>query len=307
MFVSSDEARSDVILAGAATVFGGVLVGVVLGVPGVPSDGLGGRIVGVVVWFVLSGLTPLLLARYRGDVPDAFGWRRGVPSAAGAAAALAAPVVVLGVVRGLLVDGAPAAALLGRPGRALLGSVGAGPAGGVAVAVVEAIGVAVLAVGSLLLLGFLVERGRDAFRTDERTAVELVRMLGAGTVGVALLFGGIRGVTGGADLVTVLLNVLALGAVLVVADRIVPAGTVVSRPAVLAPVVVVVAAHLLGAGGIFRGDLLVGLSNGAFAAGTALAIAVVAGHRGTTIFAVPLLVAVHWWPTCLSPLPFLTC
>jgi hypothetical protein len=307
MFVSSDEARSDVILAGAATVFGGVLVGVVLGIPGVPSDGLGGQIVSLVVWFVLSGLTPLLLARYRDDVPDAFGWRRGGPSAAGIAAALAAPVIVLGVVRGLLVDGAPAVALLGRPGRALLGSIGAGPTGNVAGAVVELLGIVVLAVGSLLLLGFLVERGRDAFRADERAAVELLRMIGAGAVGVALLFGVIRGLTGSANLVTVLLNVVALATVLLVADRLVPVGAVISRPAVLTPVVVVVAAHLLGAGGIFRGNLLVGLSNGAFAAGTALAVAVVAGHRGATTFAVPLLVAVHWWPTCLSPLPFLTC
>ncbi len=36
MYLSSEEARSDVILTGAATVFGGILLSVLLSAPGVP-------------------------------------------------------------------------------------------------------------------------------------------------------------------------------------------------------------------------------------------------------------------------------
>jgi hypothetical protein len=300
MYLSSDEARSDVILAGAATVFGGVLVSIALSAPGVPTTGVSGRLVTTAAWFVLSGLTPLLLARYRDDVPGAFGIRPGT-RAAGPALALAAPVAVLGVVRGLLVDGSPLVAVAGRPGRALLEAAGA------ASVVVEVIAVLVLTVGSLMLVGFLVVRGRDAFRSDDRPSAQLLRMIGAGAAATALLLGGLRALTGGASSLDLLLNVVALVAVLLVADRLVPSGAVVSRPAVLAPVVVVVLAHVLSAGGIFGGGLLLGLSGGAFAAGTTLAIAVVSEHRGTTTVALPLLVAVHWWPTCLGPLPFAGC
>jgi hypothetical protein len=301
MYLSSDEARSDVILAGAATVFGGILVSVALSAPGVPTTGVPGRLVATVAWFVLSGLTPLLLARYRDDVPGAFGVRQGAHGLAGPALALAAPVGVLGVVRGLLVDGSPLVAVMGRPGRALLGSASA------ASVAVEVIAVLVLTIGSLMLVGFLVVRGRDAFRSDDRASTQLLRTIGAGAAATALLLGGLRALTSTASSLDLLLNVVALVGVLLVADRLVPPGAVVSRPAVLAPVVVVVLAHVLSAGGIFRGDLLLGLSGGAFAAGTTLAIAVVSEHRGTTTVALPLLVAVYWWPTCLGPLPFAAC
>jgi hypothetical protein len=306
MYLSSDEARSDVILAGVATVFGGILVSIVLGAPGVPQDGTAGRIVTLVAWFVLSGLAPLLLARYRDDVPGAFGVRPGA-GAPGIALALAAPVVVLGVVRVLLADAGPAVALLGRPGLALLGSPATGPGSGPLDAAFEAVVALVLTAGAFLLVGFLTVRGRDAFRADDRPSVQLLRTIGAGALGTALLLGGVRAVTSSASLATLLLNVVGLAVLLLVADRSLPAGAVASRPAVLAPVVVVAVAHVFAAGGVFRGDLLLGLSTGAFAAGTALVVAVVAEHRRTTVVLLPLLLATHWWPTCLSPLPFQPC
>lgn len=307
MYLSPDEARSDVILTGAATVFGGVLLGLLLTAPGVPRSGLGAEIILLLGWFALSGLAPYLLARYRDDVPGAFGLGGGRSLPVGPAVLLAAPVVVLGVVRGALVDGSVGAALLGRTGRALLGSPVVGRVGvdGLGV-VLEVVGIVVLTVGALLLIGFLVVRGRDAFRDDERSSTELLRTFGLGLVGAAVLFGGLRSLTSG-GFVTLMLNAVALAALVLVADRLVPPGAVVTRPAVLTPVVLVLVAHVLAAGGLFRGDLLLGLATGALAAGVALVFAVVAEHHRTTAVAIPLLVAVHWWPTCLSPLSFATC
>lgn len=307
MYLTPDEARSDVILTGAATVFGGVLLSLLLSAPGVPRAGVGGEVVLLLGWFTLSGLTPYLLARYRDDVPAAFGLGRGRAVPAGPALLLAAPVVVLGVVRGWLTEPAIGPAVLGRPGRALFGSPVVGSSSvDVLGVVLEVLGVLVLTAGSLLLLGFLVVRGRDAFRDDERSSTELLRTFGAGAAGVALLLGGLRSI-GAGGFVPLLLNVLALGAVVLIADRLVPPGAVVTRPAVLTPVVLVLVAHVLAAGGIFRGDLLLGLTTGALAAGTVLVFAVVAEHVRTAAVLVPLLLAVHWWPTCLSPLPFVGC
>jgi hypothetical protein len=306
MYLSPDEARSDVILTGAAAVFGGVLLALLLTAPGVPRSGLGAELIRLLGWFALSGLVPLLLARYRDDVPAAFGLTPGRAVPWGAAFLLAAPVVVLGVLRSLLVEGSLLGAVLGRPGRALRSPVIGAPSVDPLGVVLEVVGVAVLTVGALLLVGFLVVRGRDAFRDDERSSTELLRTFGAGAVGAAFVLGGLRSLTAG-GFVTVLLNVVALAAVLLIADRMVPPGAVVTRPAVLTPVVLVVVAHVLAAGGLFRGDLLFGLATGAFAAGTVLAIAVVSEHHRTTAVVIPLLLAVHWWPTCLSPLAFTGC
>lgn len=306
MYLSPDEARSDVILTGAATVFGGVLLGLLLAAPGVPRSGIGAEVVRLIGWFVLSGLVPLLLARYRDDVPAAFGLAPGRAVPWGAALLLAVPVVVLGVLRSLLVEGSARNALLGRPGRALLSPVvGASSVDPLGVAF-EIVGVLILTVGALLLIGFLVVRGRDAFRDDERSSTELLRTFGAAAIGAAVVLGGLRSITAG-GFVTVLLNAAALAVVLLVVDRMIPTGAVVTRPAVLTPVVLVVVAHVLAAGGLFRGDLLFGLTTGAFAAGTVLAIAVVSEHHRTTAVVVPLLLATHWWPTCLSPLAFTGC
>lgn len=307
MYLSPDEARSDVILTGAAVVFGGVLLGLLLTAPGVPRSGVGADVIELLGFFALSGLVPLLLARYRDDVPGAFGLGRGRPVPVGPSLLLAAPVVALGVLRGLLAPGTPLAAALGRLGAPLIGSPVVGASGVDLIGLVLAIlAVLVLTVGALLLVGFLIVRGRDAFREDERSSTELLRTFGAGAVATALVLGGLRSLTAG-GFVTLLLNVVALAVVILVADRLVPAGTVVTRPAVLTPVALVVIAHVLAAGGVFRGDLLLGLTTGALAAGTVLVIAVVAEHHRTTAVVVPLLLAVHWWPTCLSPLPFAGC
>jgi hypothetical protein len=303
VYLSPDDARSDVILAGAATVFGGVLISYLLSAPGVPTSGLGAELIVLVAWVTLTGLVPFLLARYRQDVPGAFALPGGLRPIT-TALVLTVPVVLLGIGRGLLVDGSTLVAGLGRVGRALSSSPVVGPSGGDPVGVVLAVAqVVILTAGSLLLVAFLTVRGRDAFRSDERSATEVLRTFGVGAVGVSLVGGVIAAGSGITTFGAVGLNVLAAAALVLIADRTVPVRATVSRPAVLTPLVLVSIAHVLAAGGIIRG-LVGGLYSGGLAAATVVVIAVVIEQRRAAGAVLPLLFVVHWWPTCLSPVTF---
>ena len=93
-------------------------------------------------------------------------------------------------------------------------------------------------------------------------------------------------------------------ALVLVTDRLVPIGPTVPRGAVLAPMVVVAVAHMFAlGGGLLFGNPLIGLHAGGLAAGTTVVIAVLVSARNMAWAVVPLLIAVHWWPTCLSPVP----
>lgn len=302
MYLSPEDARSDVILAGAATVFGPVLLSMLLTAPGVPTRGTAGEVVLLLAWLALSALVPFLLARYRQDIPGAFGMGGG-GALSGPALLLAVPAAALGATRALLLDGSALTGALGRIGQPLLGSpvVGA-TAPDVVGAVLAALRVGVLTVGALLLVTFLTVRGRDAFRADERDATELLRTFGAGAIAVAAVAGVLTALGGGTSFATLGLNLLGAAALLLVADRAVPVRAVVTRPAVLTPVVLVVVAHVFAGGGLFRGGLVVGLYTGGLAALTTVVVAVTAERGRRAAVVVPLLLAVHWWPTCLSPL-----
>jgi hypothetical protein len=303
VYVSQEDSRSDVILAGATAVFGGFAVGILAQLPFYPRRGLLPLLLGVVWVFVLTGLVPLLLARYRGDRIGAFGldaprlaWTAGL--------VLAAPVVVVGVLRQLLVAGSPLGALLGRVGGASFASpvIGDGGVGVFGIGTVLQVGLVVATtLGALLLIPFLTVRGRTAFRSPEVSLTESIRTFGMGAAGVALVLGLVRSI-GAAPLLPVLLHVGALAALVLLTDRQVPHGPQTARAAVVTPVVFVVISHVFAAGGIFRGDLLTGLYTGALGAGTAAVIAVLVESRTRAWAVVPLVVALHWWPSCLSPL-----
>ena len=296
MFIEPDEARSDVILTAAAAVLGTFLIGIVSRLPLYPRTGLLGALVAVFWVFALTGLVPLLLARYRGDNLRAFGldaprpaWRRGL--------ILVLPVAALGVVQALLVAGDPLTAVLGRVGRGL-GSPTPVVAG---FAVLELVA---LIIGGVLLTTFLAVRGREGFKPVDLSLVQALRTYGMGTAGVALVAGLLRSLGPDVRVGSVLLEVAALVALVLLADRLVPLGPTVPRGAVLAPMVVVAVAHLFAlGGGLLFGNPLIGLHAGGLAAGTAVVVAVLVSARNMAWAVVPLLIAVHWWPTCLSPVP----
>jgi hypothetical protein len=307
VYLSAEDARSDVILAGATTLFGWFAVGILLQLPFYPRSGLLPLLLQIVWIFVLTGLVPLLLAKHRGDRVAAFGldapraaWTTGI--------AVAMPVIALGVLRQValardLSVSTFTGALFGRIGGASLATPAIGDRValfGVGTFLQAALFVA-MTLGALLLVPFLTVRGRTAFRSPDVSLTELLRTFGMGAAGVALVLGLIRSL-GAASFVTVLLHVGALAALVLLADRTVPAGPQTPRAAVVTPVVVVVISHVLAAGGLFRGDLLTGLYTGALGAGTAAVIAVLIESRHRAWAVAPLVFALHWWPSCISPL-----
>ncbi len=296
MYIGPDEARSDVILAAAAAVLGTFLIGLVTRLPLYPRTGILGALVAVFWVFALTGLVPLLLARYRGDGLRAFGlhaprdaWRRGL--------LLVVPVAAVGVLQALLVAGDPMGAVLGRIGRALRSPVAAAP-------VYSALELIALVVGGLMLTTFLAVRGREGFRPVDLSLTQVLRTFGMGCAGVALVGGLLRSLGPEVRVGGVLLEVAALVVLILLADRLVPLGPTVPRGAILAPLIVIAVAHLFAlGGGLLFGNPLIGLHAGGLGAGTAVVIAVLVSARNMAWAVVPLLIAVHWWPTCLSPVP----
>jgi len=275
----SDEARSDIALTVAALVFGPLLLGGLRG-----GSGTVGVLSELAVVLALTALVPVLLVRSRAHS----GGRSlggtlaldGAPDGLVAGLPLATPAAVAGVIAMLTAGTTSGAALLGRLSGAPL----------------QVVQVAALTVGSGVLVVFLVMRGAEAFpRSPEWTLRRLLRTFGMGAAGVALVAGLLR-VPLGANPTRVLVNAFALAAIVLVADRLIGPRRVVPRLALILPAGLALYLHVTTFG------LSVGLQAGALAAGTTVVIGAVAlGARGAWPV-VPLLVALHLWPTCLSPL-----
>lgn len=305
MFIEADDAKTDVILAAAVAVIGPSLVGFVSRLPLLPRTGVLALLIDLLWLAAVTLLVPVLLARYRGDGAAAFGFRSagghlgvaGSSQPTTSAALLVLPVAVAGATTVLLAGGGPLGAALGSLGSSLARGADLGLVGVVALRVV------VLTVGAVVLIGFLSVRSRDGFpRSPDTSLTELVRTFGLGASAVALVTGLVRVATGAPVLVLVL-NLLAMVAVLLLVDRLVPTGVSVPRTTVVAPLLLVVLIQTFAAGGLLGGGLLLGVHRGALAAGVTIAIAATAATRRGVALAVPMVLAVHWWPTCLSPLP----
>jgi len=305
VFIEADDAKTDVILAAAVAVIGPSLVGFVSRLPLLPRTGVLALLIDLLWLAAVTLLVPVLLARYRGDGAAAFGFRSagghlgvaGSSQPTTSAALLVLPVAVAGATTVLLAGGGPLGAALGSLGSSLARGADVGLVGVVALRVV------VLTVGAVVLIGFLSVRSRDGFpRSPDTSLTELVRTFGLGAAAVALVTGLVRVATGAPVLVLVL-NLLAMVAVLLLVDRLVPTGVSVPRTTVVAPLLLVVLIQTFAAGGLLGGGLLLGVHRGALAAGVTIAIAATAATRRGVALAVPMVLAVHWWPTCLSPLP----
>lgn len=274
-----DEARSDVALSIAALVFGPLLLGGLRG-----GTGVVGVLTDLAVVLALTALVPLLLIRSRassgGRSVLAVLALDGPPSGLAAGLPLAVPAAVVGTIAMLTAGTTPGAALLGRLSGAPL----------------QMLQVAALTVGSTVLVVFVVMRSSEAFpRSPEWALRRLLRTVGMGAAGLALVAGLVR-VPNGASTTRVIVNALALAAIVLIADRIIGPRRAVPRIALLLPAGLAMYLHLTAFG------LSVGLQAGALAAGTTVVVGAVAlGARGTWPV-IPLLVALHLWPTCLSPL-----
>src|SRR5690625_767759 len=118
MYLSSDDARSDVILVFAVLLFGGLARTIVAQLPLYPRQGVL-AVVFELAWIVaLSAAMPWWLSRYRGDRLRAFGLD-GDRSAIASGIVLAAPIVVVSVTATLMSGRSITSALLGGVGSIL--------------------------------------------------------------------------------------------------------------------------------------------------------------------------------------------
>jgi len=275
-----DEARSDVALSVAALVFGPLLLGGLRG-----GSGTTGVLLDVAVVLTLTALVPLLLIRSRaagaaGGSPARALGLDGPPQGIAAGVPLALPVAVAGTVAMLTAGADPIAALLGR-------------LSGAPLQVVQVVG---LSAGSTVFVVFLARRGAEAFpRSPEWALRRLLRTLGMGAAALALVAGLLR-VPLGADPARVIVNALALAAVVLLADRLLGPRAAVPRLALMLPAGLVLYLHLTSFG------FSVGLQAGALAAGTITVMGALALSARGAWPVVPLAVTVHLWPTCLTPL-----
>jgi hypothetical protein len=300
MYLSSDDAKSDVILAAAVLLFGGLARVIVSQIPLYPRTGTVALVLDLVWLILLTAAVPWWLSRYRGDGIRAFGLD-GDRSAIGSGFALAVPVIVAQILIGILDGRTASGAVAGN-----LDPVLAGIYAQTGLAFVATLArFVVLTVGATLVISFLAIRSRDAFpRSPDTSLTELVRTFGMGAAGIALVLGLLRTIFGPGSPGGVLLNVAALIAVILLADRKLPHTVMVPRATIAAPAIIVVVVHIFASGGLFRGNLPEGLYLGAMGAGIAVVMAALVQLRGLAWSIVPLMLAAHWWFSPLSPLAF---
>lgn len=301
MWISPEEARSDFVLAAAAAVLGSFAVRLLEDLPFYPAFGSLPETVLFIAWvFVLTALVPILLVRYRGRGIEGYGLgaQRG---GLGAGIAVALPIVALGYLRGLPDDGVGFAAL-GRFAGVLRSAPTVGQEAGrsgvdIALLIVF---VAVVAVAGAVFYGFLTAHARSAFRSVDMTIVEGLRTFGVGAVAASAVLGLLNVVAGAQGLLSVGLHLLALLAMILLADRLVGPRETTTRATLLAPAIVALVAQILAFGGPLRGELLFGLFFGSMSAGVVLVVAALVETRRYAWAIVPVAVATALYPTCLS-------
>jgi hypothetical protein len=303
VYISPDDAKSDVILAAATALFGGLIRALVAQLPLYPRSGVLAVVLDLVWILALTAVVPWLLSRYRGDGLAAFGLD-GDRSAIAGGIPLALPVIAAQVTLVILLGGSLVQAVGGRIG-GVLSAGGALQAGGPTFLILQGARFVVLSLGAILLVSFLATRSREAFpRSPEMSLTEQVRTFGMGAAALSFLVGLLGSLGSIRAFLAMLVTVAALVAVLLLADRRIPARVSVPRATLIAPAVIVLLTHIFAAGGLLGGGLINGIYPGALAAGMTIAVSALVQVRAVAWSIVPLLLAAHWWQSSLSPLAF---
>jgi hypothetical protein len=281
MYTSPDDARSDVMLAGAVFVFGPIVISLLLAtipLARIPFVGSGLQLATPVL---LTALVPFLMVRYRRERWESYGFGGDVGGGLVAGAVLALPIVAAGLLVAVFQGRSPIAAL------PLLG-VGPGWFFGTAVRVLTWVGLAVLAV-------YVTVKARDAFRADYRTLPEGILEIGrvlAIVVGVAGLLR--LAVTG---LVSSIVFPVGVAAMVWLLYRQVQGPSSTSRATLLAPTI------LLAVGSFFisfsAARLVEGIWTGALVAAVGLAMGVLLERRRSAWSVIGLALAI----ALLTPMP----
>lgn len=295
MWMSSEDARSDFVLAAAVFLLGGLVSEFVARLPGYP-DGTLAALLGICWVFALTGLVPLLLARYRGHGLGAFGLL-GDRSGVSFGLLIAVPIVAVGVLvgwtRGLsFSDAALGEFVVVRQPADLTSSL-------VTIGLVVAV-----SLGMLLLYPFLTVRARDGFARNVLSLVEALRTFGMGAAAASLVFGLLNAIRPEYRAGGVLWTVGGLAVAVLLTDRAVVGGMETTRATIVAPMIIAAAAQFLAFGGIFGNrDLLQSLYQASLAAGTAVIIATLIETRARAWAVVPVVLALAIYTReTLSPL-----
>lgn len=287
MWTDPEEARSDFILAAAATLFGPLLLSFIQDLaPGLFS-GTFGNLVGLTLFFAYTGLVPLLLARYREEGMEAFGLDEGrdglVPGLL-----IAAPIVLVSIALQLALTGSPIDAVLGTLSGLTVGPINA---------LLTLLRAVVVSAAVVLLYTFLVTKARHAFARNDVPQVEMLRTFGMAAAAGGLVVGLLLLVRGG-SFMRVLLDAVTLAAVVLVTDRFVTPQGRTTRAAVLAPAIVALIVKIE----LFGGEFLISLRGALLGAGLIVVVAVLVETRQYAWAVVPALVATVLWVTPLIPL-----
>lgn len=286
--LASEDAQTDVILAAATTIFGVSLRAYIVNIAWYPQAVTARRILDIVWIVAVTALVPVLLAWHRSDKLAAFSVR--------SAGVFREPLLLIPGVGIVAVTFLIIPQALSTP-QAVFGR---------ATSILGVAETLALTIGAFTLITFLSVRANDGYpRSPDVPLKQLVRTGGLIAVTVTVVFGVLRAFgprPTGIAIMFALLYAAVLLVVVLLTDRLIPYGTTVSRAAIIAPVVVVVIAHVFQTGGLFRGDLLTGGYLAAIATVTTLLIASRSHLPRGSVAVLPFLVAIHLWPTCLSPL-----
>jgi hypothetical protein len=295
MWMSTEDARSDFVLAAAAVAFGGLVVQLLRSLPLYPSGAFGDLL--DVGWVLLVAAGPAYgLVRHRRQGLAGYGYTEQRDLAAGVTLAL--PIVAVGFLRALPIGG-PTGALFGNLGLALRTPTVGEPVFGVLDVLYVVALVLAVAVAGAVLFPFLTTRSRDGFRQTDLPLVEGLRTYGMGAAGVAFVLGLLVSITEAFTLLGLALNVLGLVALVLLTDRLVLTTDRTTRATLLAPAIVAVVLQVLAFGGFFGGNILFGLFRGAFAGGFVIVLATLVETRRHAWAVVPVVLATALYPTCM--------
>lgn len=281
MYTSPDEARSDVMLAGAVFVFGPIVIGLLLTTLPLTRLRPLAVLIALATPVLLTAVVPYWLVRHRRESWDSYGFGGSPGSGLVSGALVASPMVAAGAVSALVG---------GQPLTAALPLLGAGPGWllAMAVRVVTWLGLAILAV-------FVTTKARDAFRPTYQTIPEVMLDIGK-VLGIVVAVAGLLRLVlvGTFDSVIMPLGVAASVWMLYQRAR-GPSST--SRATLLTPTV------LLAIGSFFitlsAAQLVAGVWTAALVAAVGLAMGVLREQRRSAWAVIGLAVVI----ALLTPLP----
>jgi len=261
MWMTRDTALSDVVLAPAGLVVGAGVVSLFARLPFWPG-GVPGIAILLVAAVVIMVVWPMWLVRQRDERSVV-----GQPFRFGDLVAGLVPALVLvaaGIGLGLAGGGSPtSAATLVR--RLVLASTGIGGILQVALWLITA-------TGSFLVVTLVARRAPSAFMGPDMPASGALRTFGMGLAGIATILWMLVAIAGPDPVSVGPIMGLAIAVMVVVVDRMLPAGLAITRNAALAPGVVALVLWLFSGGLLLGQGLLDNLASGAVAAAVAMSM-----------------------------------